>query len=332
MGKKSQINESAASYKKQAAMTEISLKKIIIAEYYGFCMGVEKAILTTREAMHHYKKVTILNEIVHNDAVVNEFSRAGVGRSTSIEKIKDGTVIISAHGASPEIFRKAKLQGLKIVDATCPLVIRIHKIVKKLAEDGYFIIHFGDPEHDETVGIVGHAPERMIVIHNRAALDTIKIDSEKIALTAQTTARVSDFEEIEKAVREKYPQVKVFNTICNATTQRQAAIMQLAPKVDLMLVVGSKTSANSKRLVQISEAVCGRSFLIDSADDILPEWLMPKGKSVETIGLTAGASTPDFLIDGAIDKLKSLAGHKVEIVYSKKRKRSNKLLLQNDTV
>jgi 4-hydroxy-3-methylbut-2-en-1-yl diphosphate reductase len=108
--------------------------------------------------------------------------------------------------------------------------------------------------------------------------------------------------------------------------------MQLAPKVDLMLVVGSKTSANSKRLVQISEAVCGRSFLIDSAEDILPEWLMPKGKSVETIGLTAGASTPDFLIDGAIDKLKSLAGHKVEIVYSKKRKRSNKLLLQNDTV
>ncbi len=332
MGKKSQIKDSAASYKKQMAMTAINLKKIIIAEYYGFCMGVEKAILTTREAKHRYKKVTILNEIVHNDAVVNEFARAGVGQSTSIEKIKDGTVIISAHGASPEIFRKAKQRGLEIVDATCPLVIRIHKIVKKLAEDGYFIIHYGDPEHDETIGIVGHAPEKMIVIHNRAALDTLKIDSKKIALTAQTTARVSDFEEIEKAVRKKYPQVKVFNTICNATTQRQAAIMQLAPQVDLMLVVGSKTSANSKRLVQISEAICGRSYLIDSADDILPEWLMPEGKSVETIGLTAGASTPDFLIDGAIDKLKSLAGHKVEIVYSKKRKRRNKLHLQNDTV
>jgi 4-hydroxy-3-methylbut-2-enyl diphosphate reductase len=332
MGKKNQIGESAVPYKEQTAMKAIDLKKIIIAEYYGFCMGVEKAILTTREAMRRYEKVTILNEIVHNDAVVDEFARAGVGQSTSIESIKDGTVIISAHGASPEIFRKAKQQGLEIVDATCPLVIRIHKIVKKLAEDGYFIIHFGDPEHDETIGIVGHAPEKMFVIHNRADLDKLKINSEKIALTAQTTARVSDFEEIEKGVRKKYPQVKVFNTICNATSQRQAAIMKLAPQVDLMLVVGSKTSANSKRLVQISKAICGRSYLIDSADDILPAWLTRQDKMVETIGLTAGASTPDFLIDGAIGKLKSLTEHKVEIVYSKQRKRRNKLLLQNDPI
>jgi len=310
-------------------MTAVNLKKIIIAEYYGFCMGVEKAILITRETMHQYKKVTILNEIVHNDAVVREFACAGVGQSTTIEKIKDGTVIISAHGASPDIFLKARKQGLKIVDATCPLVIRIHKIVKKLAEDGYFIIHFGDPEHDETIGIVGHAPDKMTVIHNREALQNLKIPEGKIALTAQTTARISDFQEIEKSVKKKYPQVKVFNTICNATGQRQAAIMQLAPQVDLMLVVGSKTSANSKRLVQISETLCRRSYLIDSADDILREWLTPNDKIIETIGLTAGASTPDFLIDGAIDRLKALAEHKVEIVYSKKRKRRNKLFLQN---
>ncbi len=312
-------------------MASVNLKKIIIAEYYGFCMGVEKAILTTREAMRRNGRVTILNEIVHNDAVVEEFSRAGVGQSTSIDKIKTGTVIISAHGASPDILRKAEEQGLKIVDATCPLVIRIHKIVKKLAEDGYFIIHFGDPEHDETIGIVGHAPEKMTVIHDRAALNALKISNGKLALTSQTTARVSDFNEIEKAVRKKYPQVKVFNTICNATCQRQAAIMQLAPRVDMMLVVGSKTSANSKRLVQISEAICGRSYLIDSADDIRLEWLTPDDKIIEKIGLTAGASTPDFLIEGAIEKLKSLAGHNVKIVYSRKRKRRNKLLIQSNS-
>jgi (E)-4-hydroxy-3-methyl-but-2-enyl pyrophosphate reductase len=312
-------------------MGSINLKKIIIAEYYGFCMGVEKAILTTRKAMRRNEKVTILNEIVHNDAVVDEFSRAGVGQSTSIDKINTGTVIISAHGASPDIFRKAEERDLKIVDATCPLVIRIHKIVKKLAEDGYFIIHFGDPEHDETIGIVGHAPEKMTVIYNHDALDTLELSGEKLALTSQTTARVSDFEEIEKAVRSKYPQVEVFNTICNATSQRQAAIMQLAPRVDLMLVVGSKTSANSKRLVQISRAVCGRSHLIDSADDILPEWLMCDDKIIEKIGLTAGASTPDFLINGAIEKLKSLSTKKIDIVYSRRRKRRNKLLLKSSS-
>jgi 4-hydroxy-3-methylbut-2-enyl diphosphate reductase len=312
-------------------MALIGLKKIIIAKHYGFCMGVEKAISTTWDTVRRDKKVTILNEIVHNDFVVKEFAQAGVGQSKSINKIDSGTVIISAHGASPEIFKKANELGLKIVDATCPLVIRIHKIVKKLAEDGYHIIHYGDPEHDETIGIVGHAPEKMTVLYDRDALDTMESFKGKLALTSQTTARAADFNEIEKAIRKKYTHVEVFNTICNATNQRQAAIMELAPKVELMLIVGSKTSANSKRLVQISKAICNRSYLIDSANDIIPGWLSPNDGKIESVGLTAGASTPDFLIDGAIEKLKKLTENRVEIIYSRKRKRRNKLLMKNNS-
>jgi 4-hydroxy-3-methylbut-2-en-1-yl diphosphate reductase len=310
----------------------VYLKKIIIAEYYGFCMGVERAISITKKTKENHSKVTILNEIVHNDAVVNDFARSGVGRALSISDIKDGTVIISAHGVSPDVYAQAEAQGLNIVNATCPLVIRIHKIIKKLADDGYFIIHFGDSEHDETIGILGHAPDKMIVISESKDLKSIGKLTGKVALTSQTTAHVADFVKIEKAVRKKYPKVEIFNTICNATNQRQAAIIGLAPMVDMMLVVGSKTSANSKRLAQISKTFCKTSYLINSAEDIKVEWFKQKGRKIETVGLSAGASTPDFLIEGAIKRLKKIATGKVEIIHPGKKARINQLVLKEDPI
>ena len=267
----------------------IKLKKIIVARYYGFCMGVKRAISTAEESMKQGGPITILNEIVHNDAIVKKFAEAGVAQSTSIDNIREGTVIISAHGASPEIFQKAAEKGLKIVDATCPLVIRIHKIIQKLAERGYRILHFGDPDHDETIGIVGHAPGRVVVIPNLKALYSLDNIGGQLALTSQTTARAADFEEIEKLALKKFPQVEVFNTICNATNQRQVAVMDLAPQVDMMLIVGSSTSANSKRLAQISSAICGSSHLINTADDIREEWFHSRDGGVATVGLSAGA-------------------------------------------
>jgi 4-hydroxy-3-methylbut-2-enyl diphosphate reductase len=312
------------------SMSSIKLRKIIIARHYGICMGVERAISIAEKTMKKGKRVTILNEIVHNDAIVERFAKMGVGRSTSIDNISSGTIIISAHGASPEIFKKARERGLTIVDATCPLVIRIHKIIKKLAENGYNIIHFGDPEHDETIGIVGHAPDRVAVVSETRTLRRLKSVRGKLALTSQTTAHAADFTDFEKAVRKRYPHVEVFNTICNATNQRQAAIMELAPEVDLMLVVGSRTSANSKRLAQISKALCVASYLIDSADDIKPEWLSPPDKKVEIAGLSAGASTPDFLIEGVIERLEEIAGNNVEVVRPTKKSRKNRLALQDN--
>lgn len=310
----------------------IGLKKIIIAEYYGFCMGVKRAISITEETMVKDEKVTILNEIVHNDAIVEKFAKAGFGQSSSIDSIKSGTVIISAHGASPEVFRKARERGLKIVDATCPLVIRIHKIIRKLADNGYHILHFGDPDHDETIGIVGHAPGRVVVIPNRKALDKVVPTNENLALTSQTTARIADFVQIEKEVKKKFPHVEVFNTICNATNQRQKAVMDLAPEVDIMLVVGSKTSANSKRLAQISKAICGSSRLINSADEINPEWFKASDRKIKIVGLSAGASTPDFLIEGAIVRLLELSGGKARVVYPPKKSERNILALKKEPI
>lgn len=316
--------------RRKAPMKTVRLKKIIIAEYYGICMGVKRAISIAEETMATDKKVTILNEIVHNDAIVRKFAKAGVGQSTSINEIDGGTLIISAHGASPEIFEKAKARSLKIIDATCPLVIRIHKIVKKLAENGYHILHFGDPEHDETIGIVGHAPQKVTVIPSRESLISLGTLHGKIALTSQTTARSSDFAEFEKEVKKRVPQVEVFNTICNATNQRQAAIMDLAPKVDMMLVVGSNTSANSKRLTQISGAICGLSYLVNSADDIRTDWFTGNDKKIEIVGLSAGASTPDFLIEDAIERLKQIAGRVIKVIYPLKKLRRNRLALEED--
>ncbi|HDL03049.1 MAG TPA: 4-hydroxy-3-methylbut-2-enyl diphosphate reductase [candidate division Zixibacteria bacterium] len=308
----------------------IKLKKIIIARYYGFCMGVKRAISIAEETMRKGGQVTILNEIVHNDAIVKKFDMAGLGQSSSIDNINSGTIIISAHGASPEIFRIAGEKGLKIVDATCPLVIRIHKIIHKLAENGYQILHFGDPDHDETIGIVGHAPGRVRVIPKAEILKSINHIEGKLALTAQTTARVADFNKFEKLVRKKFPQVEIFNTICNATNQRQVAIMDLAPQVDMILVVGSRTSANSKRLAQISSAICGVSHLFNAADDIKEEWFNKDGREIEVVGLSAGASTPDFLIEGAIARLKEMSNGRATVVYPDNRPTTNKLNLKKD--
>lgn len=293
-------------------------------------MGVKRAIAIAEETAGSNGRVTILNEIVHNEAIVEKFRREGVGQSFSLEDVKEGTLIISAHGASPEVFRKAEEKGLKVVDATCPLVIRIHKIVKKLAENGYHVLHFGDDKHDETIGITGHAPDKVTVIPTLDALEALGPFDGKLAMTSQTTARVSDFVEVERRAKEKYPQIEIFNTICNATNQRQAAIMDLAPRVDMMLVVGSESSANSKRLAQISKAICGLAYLINSPDDIRPGWFAYSDKKIDVVGLSAGASTPDFLIDGAIAKLQEIGGGEVEVVYPEKRMAKNRLALADD--
>jgi 4-hydroxy-3-methylbut-2-enyl diphosphate reductase len=307
---------------------KIALKKIIIARYYGFCMGVRRAIKIAEESHNVDQHVTILNEIVHNDAVVDKFRRAGIAQSKAIDEIDCGTVIISAHGVSPDIYEKAESKGLNIIDATCPLVLRIHKIIDKLAEDGYIILHFGDPDHDETIGIVGSAPDRVKVIRRLGDIAGLDVPDDKVALTAQTTARISDFKKIEKAVRKKFESVKVYNTICDATGQRQNAVEKLAPQVDMMLVVGSETSANSKRLAQISESICKQSYLINTADDIDPNWFHSGGEKIETVGLTAGASTPGFLIEGAISRLKKMTTDKVEVIYPPQTEMNNRLALK----
>jgi 4-hydroxy-3-methylbut-2-enyl diphosphate reductase len=293
-------------------MMKRKLEKIILARYYGFCMGVKRAIKIAEETGgSESEPVNVINEIVHNDAVVKRLADDGVGYVYRVADAPGGTVIVSAHGAPPSLFKEAKRKGLRVVDATCPLVIRIHKTIHRLIDQGYIIIHFGDRYHDETIGVVGQGPPgRVHVLRSIDDLRNLDIEGDKYALTSQTTAGVADFERISEEARKIFPGIEIFNTICDATSRRQAAIMDMALDVELMLVVGSSSSANSNRLRNISEAICGRAYLINSVESLEEEWL----EGCVTIGLTAGASTPDFLVEEVIERLVAYSKGEAEVV------------------
>ncbi len=295
----------------------IELKKIMLARYYGFCMGVKRAIKIAEETGNEgTQPVNVINEIVHNDAVVNRLKREGVGSVPSVDVAAPGTVIVSAHGAPPKLFDDATKRGLRVVDATCPLVIRIHRIIQKLVDNDFHIIHFGDEHHDETTGVLGQAPpDRVVLVGNLRQLQALKKNGSKYALTSQTTAGVEEFEEVSREAEKMFPGIEIFNTICNATTQRQSAVFDLAPDVELMLVVGSPSSANSTRLRDISAAICRRAYLLNNADELDESWF----DGIGTVGLTAGASTPDFLVEQIIDRLVLFSGNSVEVIRPPKK-------------
>lgn len=301
------------------------IKQIIMANHHGFCMGVKRAINIAEEtSKNNDGKVTILNEIVHNESVVEKFRREGVGQAFSVEDVDDGTLIISAHGIAPSVIKRAEERGLKVIDATCPLVTRIYDIIVKAVDNGFHIIHYGDPSHDETHGVMGYAPDKITVAEDHEALLALPEWKErKLGLTVQTTAHEKEFEAAEELALQKWPHIKVFNTICNATTKRQQAILELAPQVDMVLVVGSKTSANSNRLAQISDAICGRGVLIDSVNDVKEEWFT---ENVEKVGISAGASTPEFLVEEVINKLVGLSGGEAEVVLPEKKNKIERVI------
>lgn len=302
------------------------IKKIYIAKYHGFCMGVKRAIDIAEKTAHKEEgRVTILKEIVHNEAIVEKFKREGVGQAKSLDEISEGTLIISAHGISPKITEAATEKGLKIVDATCPLVEKIYKIIKKVVAKGYYVIHYGDHNHDETHGILGYAPDRITVAKNKEELLALpEWKDRKLGLTIQTTAHTDEIPEIERLAKEKWPHIEIFNTICMATTQRQSSIVEIAPKVDMILVVGSTTSANSKRLANIANIKCGKGILIGSADDIDENWFT-NDEHIENVGVSAGASTPDFLVEDVIRKLLAISEYKAEVIQPEDKK--NKIII-----
>ena len=297
------------------------LKKIMIARHHGFCMGVKRAINIAEEtALDKERKVTILNEIVHNETVVQRFRDQGVGQAYSLDDVGEGTLIISAHGVAPHVIEDARAKGLDVIDATCPLVTRIYNIVMKVIENGYHVIHFGDPHHDETQGVVGHAPDKITVVTSKEELPNLPSWTDrKLGLTSQSTCNQNEVAEFQQLAKVKWPHIEIFDTICNATTQRQNAILDLAPQVNMVLVVGSKTSANSVRLAQISDAICGRGILISSAADIRDEWFADE--KIERVGVSAGASTPEFLVEEVIQRLVALSGGAAEVIQPDRRER-----------
>tara|TARA_Y100000814_G_scaffold126533_1_gene91429 strand:- start:1879 stop:2784 length:906 start_codon:yes stop_codon:yes gene_type:complete len=276
---------------------------ILLAEPRGYCAGVVRAVDIVELALIKIgNPVYVRHEIIHNQHVVNELKEKG---AIFVEEISDipnnSTVIFSAHGVSPEVWEDAKKKNLNIIDATCPLVTKVHLEAIKYAKDGYTILLVGHKGHDEVVGTMGEAPENTILVESVDDIPSLNVpDSEKVVALTQTTLSLSDTANVISALKEKFPQLITRNDICYATTNRQNALNSITDNVDLVLVVGAKNSSNSNRLKELASERGIEAYLVNGPEDVKLDWL--EGKS--SIGITSGASTPEVLVNGVIEKIK----------------------------
>ncbi len=279
----------------------------------GYCYGVVDAIQMVKQVAKDPgvpRPIHILGLIVHNHHVVEEMNRLGVitldgeNRLALLDKIDRGTVIFTAHGVSPAVKIKAREKGLHVVDATCPDVTKTHELIEELVRQGYEIIYIGKKGHPEPEGAVGVAPDHVHLVERESDLDRLSFPpGQKLAITNQTTLSQWDTQALMDSVKERWPQVEVYNEICRATQQRQEAVARMAPAADVVIVVGDKRSNNSNRLVQVARELADRpAYLVDTADDLNPEWF--RGK--RTVAVTSGASTPTQITRQVIQRLESL--------------------------
>jgi 4-hydroxy-3-methylbut-2-enyl diphosphate reductase len=277
----------------------------------GYCHGVVEAIRAAKQTAKARpgEKIHMLGYLVHNVHVTNELQQNGIelvdsdDRLMGLDQIDAGTVIFTAHGVSPAVKAKAALKGLNLVDATCSDVVVTHELVKDLAERGYDVVYVGRRGHPEPEGVIGEAPGKVHLVQDPEDVDRLDIKNEKIAVTCQTTLSIWDTAAMINRVKEKYPQTEAYNEICRATQDRQEAAVQAAAEVDLVIVVGSERSSNSKRLVQVVQELGHKpAYLVDTVKDIKPEWLQGKAR----VGVTSGASTPTQLTREVVEYLEAL--------------------------
>ena len=290
--------------------------KILLANPRGFCAGVNMAIeCVDRVLKLKGPPVYVYHEIVHNKHVVDRFVHQGVIFVNSIEEVPSGgTVVYSAHGVSPEIRHKSSDRNLLQVDATCPLVTKVHSEAINFAAKKYTIILIGHEDHDEVIGTLGEAPDCIKIVESPEDVEKLDIGThEKVAYLTQTTLSIDDANRVINALKKKFPRIHTpkKEDICYATTNRQQAVVELAPMSDLVLVVGSKNSSNSLRLVEIAENRGIKSYLVDDVSEINLDWL----KGVNTLLLTAGASAPEDLVQAIISLLEKEYGATVEDVH-----------------
>ena len=279
--------------------------KILLASPRGFCAGVNMAIESLDLTLREFgAPVYVYHEIVHNKYVVESFKEKGAIFVDELEEVPLGSVLLfSAHGVSPEIRAVAQSRNLNAIDATCPLVTKVHLEAVKYAREGYTIFLIGHEGHDEVIGTMGEAPQAMILVETEADVDKLEIATDaKVAYLTQTTLSVDDANRIIKRLREKF--VNLVNPpkedICYATQNRQEAVRKIASDADVCFVLGSQNSSNSQRLRELAEDEGVSSYLIDGAADLKPEWL----EGVETVFMTAGASAPETVVNECIEWLK----------------------------
>jgi 4-hydroxy-3-methylbut-2-enyl diphosphate reductase len=278
--------------------------KIIFAEEIGFCFGVKRALNMVENNLSKLKKpIKMYGSLVHNEEVTKKLIKKGIEIINDLEKIKEGTLIITAHGLSQKIKNRLKRRrNLNLLDTTCPLVTLVQKRAELLQKENKEVLIFGDPKHQEVLGIKGAAKEKAIVFSSKAELLKLKSKkNKKYGLVVQTTQNFEKFKEIEKIAKRKFPEIKIFNTICQTSFKRQKEIKELVKKVDIILIIGSQTSANTKRLYQISLKINPKTFFVKTAEDLKKEWF----KNIKNIGIGTGASTPPWVIKAVVKKLKT---------------------------
>jgi 4-hydroxy-3-methylbut-2-enyl diphosphate reductase len=294
------------------------LEKVLMVAPRGFCAGVVRAVDVVEEALHITKPIYVRKEIVHNKFVVEDLRSKGAIFVNELREIPDGTpenpvvCVFSAHGVSPAVREEARRRNLFVIDATCPLVTKVHLQAIKFAKAGYQIILIGHHGHEEVEGTMGEAPQVMHLVDSLEEVENLSFPPDaKLVYLTQTTLSVDDTRDIALALKAKFPHLEEppIDSICYATTNRQLAVKQLAPLCDLILIIGAQNSSNSQRLREVAE-VCGtRSFLIDDERSILDIWF---DERVKVVGLSAGASAPEVLVERVINSLKARGARTVE--------------------
>jgi 4-hydroxy-3-methylbut-2-en-1-yl diphosphate reductase len=284
------------------AATRAAPKRVLLAAPRGYCAGVDRAVQTVERALDlHGAPIYVRKEIVHNKHVVQELSKRGAIFVEEETEVPEGEMVVfSAHGVAPAVHDIAAARHLRTIDATCPLVTKVHVEARKFAAEGYTIILIGHEGHEEVEGTTGEAPESIILVQTEAEVDQLEVpDPERVAFITQTTLSVDETTAIITRLRQKFPAIvsPKSDDICYATTNRQIAVKQLARECDLVLVIGSTNSSNSNRLVEVAREHGAASHLIDFHTQVREEWL----EGVDTVGITSGASAPEELVENLVE-------------------------------
>ena len=281
---------------------------ILLASPRGFCAGVERAIESVERALQQFgPPVYVRHEIVHNRHVVETLRAKGAVFVEEPAQVPPGSLLVfSAHGVSPAVRKAAEERELRVIDATCPLVTKVHKEAQRLAQEGCEIVMIGHRGHVEVEGTMGQAPERMLLVENVEDVDALElVDPARVGCVTQTTLSVDDTREIMQALERRFPEIQLprKDDICYATQNRQDAVKRLADETDMLLVVGAPESSNSNRLVEVASKRGTRSYLVQNADEIDPSWL----EGMARVGVMAAASTPEILVTRVVERLEALA-------------------------
>ncbi len=287
--------------------------EVLLSAPRGFCAGVIRAVDVVDLCLERFgSPVYVRREIVHNPYVVSELRDKGAIFVEELDEVPEGQMVVfSAHGVSPAVWQHSKERGLKVVDATCPLVTKVHLEALKYAKDGYSILLIGHKGHDEVIGTIGEAPEVSQLVEDVERAHAVQVpDPDKVVALTQTTLSVDDTQEIVSVLEERFPNILTRNDICYATSNRQEAVKAICSDVDIMLVIGAQNSSNCNRLREVAEGEGVPSYLVNGPEEIDDAWL----EGVERVGITSGASTPELLVNRVVDYLKPTRVRNVEVM------------------